>query len=111
MNGTLYTYKTHYKIAEFYERIDRVLSISTAGGTGILATLVIWGAVPQWLLIIIALAVAFVSWTNTMLNLGVKSKEHYHAGDQYHALFEEYRDFVDLTLSSTDPDYEEKKRI
>lgn len=30
--------------------------------------------------------------------------------DQYHALFEEYRDFVDLTLSSTDPDYEEKER-
>lgn len=100
MNGLLWTYKTHYKIAEHYETWGRRLNIATAGGTGAVAAAIIFGGIPQWALFIISLLVAFLSWTNSMLALGTKAKDHYFAGDRYHALFEEYRDYFELHLEA-----------
>ena len=105
MNGLLWTYKTHYKIAERYEKYGRALNIGTAAGTGILAAAIIWGSVPQKFLLLISLVVALLSWSNATLGFATKSKDHYYAGDQYHALFEDFRDFFDLELTSEDAKY------
>lgn len=107
MNGILWTYKTHYKMAEFYEIWGRRIEICSAGGTGILAGAVIWGVNQTWL-IFLALVVAFLSLSSTMLGLTSKSKDHYHAGDRYHNLFEDFRDFVELRLNNDSITLEEK---
>lgn len=110
MNGLLWTYKTHYKMAEYYETWGRRLNIATAGGTGVVATAIIFGGIPQWVLFLVSLIVAFLSWANIMMGLGVKAKDHYFAGDRYHSLFEEYRNYFELELEAEEVRISEAKR-
>jgi len=109
MNGLLWTYKTHYKIAEAYEKWAKRGDIATAGGTGVVAVAIIWGQLGQSILLAIALVVAFLSWTNSTLGLTSKSKDHYHAADHYHQLYEEFRDFYDLELTAGEASYDKLK--
>lgn len=108
MNGLLYTYKTHYKMAENYEKGGKILDFIVAGGTGALAAALIWGAVSQKILIIVALGVSIVSWAKAVVQLGTKSQSHYNSADQYHQLFEEFRDFAQLSLLNDEVDMSKK---
>lgn len=107
MNGLLWTYKTHYKLAEYYEAWGRRLNILSAGGTALLATAIIWGQISRNYLFMVALAVAFVSWLNAMLGFASNSKDHYHAADRYHVLFEDFKDFYELELTESGAEADE----
>lgn len=109
MNGIRYTFKTHYKIAEAYEKGGRILDLLVAAGTGGLVIALIWDAIAQEALITVAVVVAMISWSQAVLKLGEKSKEHYHAADRHHSLYEEYRNFVKVELPDEEISSEEKR--
>lgn len=98
MKGLKFVYKTHYKMAEGYEIINRVLTIIVAAGTGILTAVIIWDAANRTVLLSIAAVVAAISWTDAILDLGVKSQSHFDAGDKYHTLYEDFQDYYHLHL-------------
>lgn len=108
MNGILYTFKTHYKMAEAYEKASRVADLLVAGGTGTIAALLVWGSLSQQLIVIAALGVAFLSWIQATLKLGVKAERHYTTADRHHTLYEEFDDFVKLEVPSEEISATEK---
>ncbi|WP_128906157.1 hypothetical protein [Halorubrum amylolyticum] len=69
-----YVYKTHYLMAEWYEKIDRVISLAVAVGTALLAGAIIWEAASREFLLTVALVVAILSWTDAIVDLGKKSE-------------------------------------
>lgn len=110
MNGIRYTFKTHYKIAEVYEKGGRVMDLLVAAGTGGLVVALIWEAVSQEALITIAVVVAIISWSQAVLKLGEKSQKHYQAADRHHSLYEEFRDFIKVELPDEEVSNEEKRK-
>nr|WP_269449528.1 SLATT domain-containing protein [Halobacterium sp. CBA1126] len=110
MHGIIYTYKTHYKMGEVYEKVDRVIDYSVALLTGLLAVLLVWGAGKNEHLIGIAIITSLLSWASSVANLGVKSQKHYEAGDGYHSLFEDFRDYAKLEVPANDLSLSTKKK-
>jgi len=111
MHGIVYTYKTHYRMGEAYEKAGRILDYTVAVLTGLLAVLLVWGAARSEFLIAIAMLTSLISWSSSVANLGVKSREHYEAGDGYHSLFEDFRDFAQLELPADDISAKSKKEM
>ncbi|WP_125919968.1 SLATT domain-containing protein [Haloparvum sedimenti] len=97
-----YVYKTHYLMAEWYERIDRILSILVAVGTGLLTASIIWEASTREILLTVALVVAILSWIDAVVSLGKKSEQHYTAADEYHDLYEDMKHFYNIDLENVD---------
>lgn len=109
MNGIRYTFKTHYKMAEFYEKAGRVADFLVAIGTAALAVFLIWDVLSQQGLVTLALFVAIVSWSQAVLKLGEKSQKHYAAGNRYHILFEEFDTFIKIEVPDDTIPIDEKK--
>lgn len=110
MNGLLYTFKTHYKMAEWYEKFSKFADFIVAAMTGALAVLIIWEIGSQVWLITIALVVAFISWAQATLKFGVKAERHYNAADKHHLLFEKFDTFIKTEIPDEDLSKSEKKR-
>lgn len=100
MENLKYVYKTHYKMAEWYERFSNIESMIVAGGTGLLATVIIWGAASREILLTIAVIVALLSWIDAVMNFGIRSTKHFDAADAYHTLYEDFKDFHNLKINS-----------
>ncbi|WP_161631408.1 SLATT domain-containing protein [Candidatus Halobonum tyrrellensis] len=109
MNGLRYTFKTHYKMAEAYEKIGIAMNLLVAVGTAAIVVSLLWDAVSQQILITIAFLVAIGSWSQAVLKLGVKSQKHFSAGDRHHALYEDFKSFIDVEMHDDDTTISEKR--
>ncbi|WP_152418757.1 MULTISPECIES: SLATT domain-containing protein [Halorubrum] len=109
LHNLKYVYKTHYKMAEGYERRNNFMSFFVAIGTALLAGLLIWESAGENLILTIALIVAIVSWADAILDLGKKSEKHYRAADEYHDLYDEFKDFYNLELATSSSETDENK--
>lgn len=97
-----FVYKTHYKMAEWYEKFDRILTLIVVTGTAALTAAIIWNAVSRPVLLTIAVAVAIVSWGVAAFDFGKSSQKHYSAADECHSLYEDFRDFYTIGLESSE---------
>jgi len=95
-----FVYKTHYKMGEWYERFDRLLTLLVVAGTGLLTALLIWDATTRPVLLTVAVTVAIISWASAAFDFGKKSEKHYSAADEYHSLYEDFRDFYLINIEN-----------
>lgn len=96
-------------MGEAYEKANTFLDYSVAVLTAVLAVLLVWGAAESTVLIGIAMLTSLISWASSVANLGVKSRQHYEAGDAYHSLFSDFRDFVTLDISEEEKSLDSKR--
>jgi hypothetical protein len=66
-----------------------------------------WGVMPNRYIAIPALLIAAITGYRRGSNLGDRAEEFRRSARRYHSLFDEYRDFLAITVSSRDLDDEE----
>jgi hypothetical protein len=104
-----FVYKTHYKMGEWYEKFDRLLTLLVVLGTGSLTALIIWEAVTRPVLLTVAVVVAMISFGSAAFDFGKKSQMHFSSADEYHSLYEEFRDFYMIELNSGERKHQKEK--
>jgi hypothetical protein len=102
-----YTYKQHFAAANFYRALSRMLdAVMFAAASLILATN-FWGVMPNRYIAIPALLIAGITGYRRGTNLEDRAEEFRRSARRYHALFDEYRDFLAITVASNDLNDEE----
>ena len=109
MNGIKYTYKTHYKMGEWYEKFSLIENTIVAVGTAGLIISLIWNAFSREALVTIAIVVAMASWLRAVFSWGKKSQRHFNAADRYHSLFEEFDDYIKIEIHKDDLSEKQKR--
>lgn len=95
-----YTYKQHYAAANFYRILSRVLDgVMFAAASLILATN-FWGVMPNRYIAAPALLIAAITGCRRGMSLENRAEEFRRSARRHHSLFDEYRDFLAVTLSS-----------
>lgn len=100
-DSALWTYKSHYEAADWYSAFNKKISWITTAIAGILTVSLIWRILPDYALVLLAIATAALSGYKTAAKPEKKSYEHYNAGDAYHRLFIDLNDFIKLQLADT----------
>jgi hypothetical protein len=96
-DSTLWTYKAHFEAADSYSRRSRFLDIGTTAGAALVTTALVWNAFPN-LTVGLAILTAVAAGYKTATNPQKKAEANYRAGEAYHKLLNEYRDFITLDL-------------
>ncbi|QKQ98279.1 SLATT domain-containing protein [Candidatus Nanohaloarchaea archaeon] len=98
-DSALWAYKSHYEAADWYSSFSKKISWITTATAGILTVSLIWRVLPDYALVLLAIATAALSGYKTAAKPEKKSYEHYNAGDAYHRLFIDFNDFTKLQLA------------
>lgn len=98
MDSILYTYKMHFAAADYYRKWGRCLDFLTAAFAALLTTALIWSYLPAPLPVGLAIVTASISGAKTAWKPQSQADAHYRAGEAYHKLFDEFRDFTKLDL-------------
>lgn len=96
-DSTLWTYKAHFEAADSYSRRSRFLDIGTTAGAALVTTALVWNEFPN-LTVGLAILTAVAAGYKTATNPQKKAEANYRAGEAYHKLLNEYRDFITLDL-------------
>ncbi len=95
-----YTYKQHFAAANFYRALSRALDgVMFAAAALILATN-FWGVMPNRFIVVPALLIAGITGYRRGTNLEDRAEEFRRSARRHHSLFDEYRDFLAITLLS-----------
>jgi len=108
-DSVLWTYKAYYEGADWYAKRDRHLDWLVFGISALLTTALIWGEASKILLIGLAIVSSVIVGYRRMASPGNHAENYYRAGDAYHRLFDEFRDFIQLELADDSDDLEEMK--
>ncbi len=100
-DSALWAYKSHYEAADWYRDFSKKISWITTAIAGILTVSLIWRVLPEYALVLLAIATAALSGYKTAAKPEKKSYDHYNAGDAYHRLFIDFNDFIKLQLADT----------
>lgn len=98
-DSLLWTYKSYYKAAEWYEDIDRKMDWAIVCVSVALTIGVIWDKLPTIFLISLAVLIAVFSALRRVIRSRELSEDYYKAARSYHGLFDEFKDFIELRLS------------
>jgi hypothetical protein len=98
-DSVLWTYKAYYEGADYYSQRNRMLDWGVFGISALLTTALIWGQAPQVLLIGLAIVSSVIVGYRRMADPGDRADDFYRAGDAYHRLFDEFRDYIQLELA------------
>jgi hypothetical protein len=99
MDSVLWTYKAHYEAADWYSTWSSRMDWGTTFGAAAITIGLLWEAVPHLALVGLAIVTAVLAGYKTASKPQNKAEDHYDAGDAYHKLFEEFRDFVEFELA------------
>lgn len=102
-----YTYKQHFAAANFYRTLSRILDGVMFGAAALILATSFWKVMPNRYIAIPALLIAAVTGYRRGTNLEDRAEEFRRSARRYHALFDEYRDFLSITLASDDLSTEE----
>jgi len=93
-----YTYKQHFAAANFYRFVAKVIDTVVFGAASLILATYFWNAMPNQYIIIPAVLIAGLTGVRRALDLDAKPGEFRRSAQQYHALFDEYRDFLTIRL-------------
>ncbi|MFC7230137.1 hypothetical protein N0B31_22305 (plasmid) [Salinirubellus salinus] len=99
-----YTYKQHFAAATFYRNLSLFLDTAMFGCAALILATNFWSVMPNRFIAIPALAIAAVTGCRRATNLDDVPGEFRRSANEYHSLFDEYRDFLTVTLASDDAD-------
>jgi len=101
-DSVLYTYKQHFAVANFYRTLSRILDAIMFSAAALLVADTFWNVVPIQFIVIPPLVIAGITGYRRGTKLNDKSERFRKSAKQYHALFEEFRDFIALTAECND---------
>jgi len=101
-DSILYTYKQHFAVANFYRTLSRVLDVIMFGAAALLVADTFWNVFPPHYIVIPPLVIAGITGYRRGTKLSDKSERFRQSAKQYHALFEEFRDFLAITVECED---------
>lgn len=102
-----FTYKQHFAAANFYRALSRALDGVMFGAAALILATNFWGVMPNRYIAIPAILIAGITGYRRGTNLGDRAEEFRRSARRYHSLFDEYRDFLTITLSSEELSDEE----
>ena len=108
-DSVLWTYKAYYKGADWYAKRDRHLDWLVFGLSGFLTIAIIWGQLPQIILISLAILSSVTVGYRRMATPGDRAKNFYRAANAYQRLFDDFRDYIQLELTDQTNDIESLK--
>lgn len=108
-DSVLWTYKAYYEGADWYAKRDRHLDWLVFGISGLLTIALIWGQVPQIVLISLAILSSVTVGYRRMATPGDRAENFYRAANAYQRLFDDFRDYIQLELADQTNDIEELK--
>jgi hypothetical protein len=95
-----YTYKKHFAAANFYRTLSRVLDVVMFAAAALILATNFWGVMPKQYIAAPALLIAGITGYRQGTNLEDRAEEFRRSARRYHALFDEYRDFLTISLAS-----------
>jgi len=101
-DSILYTYKQHFAVANFYRALSRALDAVMFGAAALLVADTFWNVAPSHYIVIPPLVIAGITGYRRGTKLSDKSERFRQSAKQYHALFEEFRDFLTITVECED---------
>ena len=108
-DSVLWTYKAYCEGADWYAKRDRHLDWLVFGLSGFLTIAIIWGQLPQVLLISLAILSSVTVGYRRMATPGDRAENFYRAANAYQRLFDDFRDYIQLELADQTNDIEELK--
>lgn len=99
-----YTYKQHFAVANFYRALSRVSDGIMFGAAALLLADGFWEVIPNRLIIVPPLVIAGITGYRRGTSLDDRAQEFRRSARRYHALFDEFRDFLTITVETEDID-------
>jgi hypothetical protein len=106
-DSVLWTFKAYYEGADWYAKWDRRFDWAVFGVAALLTIALIWDSVPQIILVGLAIITAVISGYRRMADPGDRADNFYRAAHAYQRLFDDFRDYIQLELSSEETGLEE----
>ncbi|MDS0297533.1 SLATT domain-containing protein [Halogeometricum sp. S1BR25-6] len=104
-----YTYKQHFAAANFYRTLSRVLDGVMFAAAALILANSFWEVMPNQYIAFPALLIAAVTGYRRGTHLEDRAEEFRRSARRYHSLFDEYRDFLMITVTSSELSDEEVK--
>ncbi|NUC74759.1 hypothetical protein HTZ84_21080 [Haloterrigena sp. SYSU A558-1] len=104
------TYNQHFLAANFYRWLNRFLDTVLFTASLLLVSQAVWTAWPRWTTIVLPLGMAVITGYRRAAKPDNRAERFRKSAKQHHALFDDYRDFLMVTLPSnrvTDAEIEE----
>lgn len=98
-DSALWTYNAHFRAADWYKKFSRRADWLTTAIAGTLTISLIWDIFPNYGLVLLAIATASISGYKTASKPQKAAYEHYNAGNAYHKLYIDFKDYINLTLA------------
>lgn len=98
--SVMHTYNQHFLAANFYRWLNRFLDTVLFATSLALATQVIWEVWPFWAMVVLPLGMAVVAGYRRAAKPDRRAERFRTSANKHHALFDEYRDFLTITLPS-----------
>lgn len=95
-----YTYKQHFAAANFYRVLSRLLDGTMFAAAALILATNFWGVMPNRYIAVPALLIAAITGYRRGTNLEDRAEAFRRSARRYHALFDEYRDFLTITAIS-----------
>ena len=96
------TYKVHFAAANFYRMLSKGLDAVVFAAAAVIVIDTIWRVLPAYYLIIPALLIAGATGYRRGANISERERLFRESAKGYHSLFDEYRDFICITLEVDD---------
>lgn len=99
-DSVMHTYNQHFLAANFYRWLNRFLDTVLFTASLALATQVIWEVWPFWATVVLPLGIAVLTGYRRAVKPDRRAERFRMSANKHHAMFDEYRDFLTITLPS-----------
>lgn len=96
------TYKQHFTAANFYRTLSRFLDVVIFGSASMILADSFWNVLPSGYILIPPIIIAAITGYRRGTRIEDRAENFRRSAKQYHALFDEFRDFLHITLEVDD---------
>jgi len=93
-----HTYNQHFLAANFYRWLNRFLDTVLFTASLLLVSQAVWSVWPRWTTIVLPLGMAVITGYRRAAKPDRRSEQFRKSANRHHALFDEFRDFLMVTL-------------
>lgn len=110
MDSVLWTYKEHFKASTCLSRLDKGINILITIFGGAITASLIGNYLSFHGLLILSVSIIVLSGVKSAINLPKIAQKHFQFGKEYHELFKDYKNYVDLKLAKEEYELSEMEK-